>query len=211
MKKGISPEEKLLNLIKNQGKGADSGIASAIEINGFKNEAGGISASAEITEQILKRPFSFVRLRRIFKLILLVSVIYLLYTFIYPYINLSRHKIIDSPIVKAEVTDMRPKEGLRPLEFYLKQLRGKQVFNVKAQGLAPLGVSRGLNNMELLSEISLVGIIGGDDPQAAIEDKKIQKTYYLRESQFIRQFQIEDIQDGKIILGYQGERFELYL
>lgn len=65
--------------------------------------------------------------------------------------------------------------------------------------------------MGSIQDLSLMGIISGDNPQAAIQDKKTQKVYYVSKGESVADFLIEDIQDGKIILGYKGQRYELRL
>ena len=211
MRKGISPEEKLLNLIKTQKKNPEPGMDGSIEIEGIAGGTPVIRAPGEIAEYIPRRQISLARLGRIFRLILAVSSVYLLYTFIYPLINLKKTDITGPLVVQAISSNIDQDDNLKPLEFYLKGIREKQIFATAAAGLGSLNTPKSLSDTDLLKEISLVGIIGGDDPQAAIEDKKIQKTYYLKKGQFIRQFQIKDIQEGKVILGYRGESFEFYL
>ena len=211
MRKGISPEEKLLNLIKNQKKNPEPGMTGTIEIKGITGATPVIRASGQIAEYIPRRYFSLKRLRKIFRLILAVSSLYLLYTFINPAINLKKTDTTEPLTMQAKTSNIDQDDNLRPLEFYLKEIREKQIFATAAAGLGSSSTARNLSDTDLLKEISLVGIIGGDDPQAAIEDKEIQKTYYLKKGQFIRQFQIEDIQDGKVILGYRGQSFEFYL
>jgi len=211
MRKGISPEEKLLNLIKNQKKNPELGMAEAIKIEGIAGAIPAIRASGQIAEYIPRRQISLARLGKIFRLILAVSTIYLLYTFIYPAINLRKTDITEPLMMQAKIFNIDQDDNLKPLEFYLKGIRERQIFATAAADLGSLSTARSLSDTDLLKEISLVGIIGGDDPQAAIEDKTIQKTYYLKKGQFIRQFQIKDILDGKVILGYRGQRFEFYL
>jgi len=211
MKRGISPEEKLLNLIKNQKKKPEESMAEAINIEGI---TGGVSmnrASGQIADYIPRKNFSLARLGKIFRVILAVSFLYLLYTFINPLINLKKTYIPEPLTMQAITSNIDQEDTLKPLEFYLKGISEKQIFATASAGLGSSSTLKSLSDTDLLKEISLVGIIGGDDPQAAIEDKKIQKTYYLKEGQFIRQFQIKDIQDGKVILDYRGERFEFYL
>lgn len=66
-------------------------------------------------------------------------------------------------------------------------------------------------NLDLIKNLSLVGIFSGPTPQAAVEDKQNVKTYYVTEGQYIQGIRIEDIQDTKVILKYKEQRFELYL
>lgn len=64
---------------------------------------------------------------------------------------------------------------------------------------------------DLLGNYALAGVIGGDNPQAIIEDKKTKATYFLNKGQFLGNFKIEEILEGKVILELRGERFELSL
>lgn len=64
---------------------------------------------------------------------------------------------------------------------------------------------------EFIKNLSLVGIVSGQIPQAAIEDKQNLKTYYVTEGQYIQGVHIKDIQDTKVILKYKEQRFDLYL
>ena len=68
-----------------------------------------------------------------------------------------------------------------------------------------------VSNTDLVKQLNLVGIIAGENPQAVIEDKNTQKTYYLNKGQFLGEIQLEDILEGKIIINHKGQRFELYL
>ncbi len=66
-------------------------------------------------------------------------------------------------------------------------------------------------NIDLIKDMSLVGIIAGENPQAIIEDKKTQKTFYLSRGQFMGEFQVKEIKEGKVILDYKGQSYELYM
>lgn len=64
---------------------------------------------------------------------------------------------------------------------------------------------------EKIKDLTLIGIIAGEKPQAAIEDRKNQKTYFLYKGQSINQMKVEDILEDRVILKFDGERFELTL
>lgn len=64
---------------------------------------------------------------------------------------------------------------------------------------------------DLLGNYALAGVISGDNPQAIIEDKKTKATYFLNKGQLLGNFKIEEILEGKVILELSGERFELSL
>ncbi len=64
---------------------------------------------------------------------------------------------------------------------------------------------------QAIQDLNLLGIVSGDNPQAIIEDKKSQKTYFLKKGDFLGDFELKDIQKGKVILDLSGQQFELSL
>jgi type II secretory pathway component PulC len=64
---------------------------------------------------------------------------------------------------------------------------------------------------EIISQYNLSGIVSGDNPKAIIEDKKSQKSYFLREGESAGDLTVEKIGAGKVSLDYKGEKFELVL
>ncbi|MCX5668065.1 MAG: hypothetical protein NTY34_07155, partial [Candidatus Omnitrophica bacterium] len=59
--------------------------------------------------------------------------------------------------------------------------------------------------------LGLVGIVPGDNPQAIVEDKKNQKTYYLLKGQSINEITVEDIDKDKVVLEYRDKKMTLFL
>lgn len=194
MKDNISPEEKLLRLIKQD--------KTSTPLNLPKKTA------AYSFPQKYLIPLS---IQKLIIALFAVSCVYLIISFIYPWVGFKKIKLPDIPPEKVEMEgpESEPKEEPKPYEFYLQGLSQRQIFsNPTAQegaGPSPLA------SADLIKDLNLVGIISGVNPQAVIEDKKTQKTYYLRKGQFIGELQIEDIQEGKIIVTYNGQKYELYL
>ena len=60
-------------------------------------------------------------------------------------------------------------------------------------------------------QVGLVGIVAGDNPQAIIEDKKAQKTYYLNKGQSFNGYVVEEILENKVVLDYEGKKISLFL
>jgi len=102
-------------------------------------------------------------------------------------------------------------EKRKGLDFYLQGTRSRQIFVVAQEDRAALPQVAKVQAGELLKDINLTGVFSGSDPQAVLENKKTQKTYYVTIGQSIEGFLVEDIQEGKVMLSYQGEKFELYL
>jgi hypothetical protein len=65
--------------------------------------------------------------------------------------------------------------------------------------------------LELLKGYTLAGVITGENPQAIVEDKTSKKVYFLNKGQYLGDFKIDDIIEGKVILELKGQRFELSL
>jgi len=61
----------------------------------------------------------------------------------------------------------------------------------------------------ILKDITLVGIVLGENPEAIIEDKKRQTSYRLSVGQFLNDIEICEIKEGRVIIDVKGERFEL--
>jgi hypothetical protein len=95
-------------------------------------------------------------------------------------------------------------------EFCTLKLPSRQIFRPVS---SERGVKRAGERIVFSpdKEISLVGIILGEDPQAIIEDKRTQKIFYVKKGQFIEEFKLEDIEFGKAILSYKDRKFEIHL
>lgn len=220
MKDNISPEEKLLKLIRDKKKepqqerktpegqpevkpvspSAIMSMATASRIGKPKLNLG----------VLFKNYLPFVKPRWILGFIFTISCLYLLFSFIYPFVFLKK---ISLPQVAAQKESGAPesiKSEQKPYEFYLEGIKDKQIFATPAALQAANRPQSGVN-VDLGKDISLVGIIAGDNPQAVVEDKKTQKSYYLGIGQFIGEYQVVDIQEGKVIVNYRGQNFELYL
>lgn len=193
MRDNISPEEKLLRLIRGEKKNP---VAGSLNVEPGK---------------AVKRPVFMFHLdaRRAILIILVLSCIYLAFAFIYPFVFLRTVKLPEAAKDSKAGLEVIPKTEQKPLEEYLQGFGDKQVFG-SGGSVGVIGPASGLS-AELIKDINLVGIIAGENPQAIIEDKLAQKTYYLNKGQFIGEFQVEDIQEGKIILNFNGQRFELHL
>ena len=63
----------------------------------------------------------------------------------------------------------------------------------------------------LLANYTLSGIIGGDQPQAIIEDKKEGKTFFLNVGDTLGDIRIIAIEEGKVIVAVGNEQAELNL
>ncbi|MFH0827571.1 MAG: hypothetical protein V1919_00215 [Candidatus Omnitrophota bacterium] len=193
MKENNLPEEKLLKLIR--------GKKNFFPANG--KESGNSAPN-----------LSFSSIRRILSITLALSCVYLLISFIYPVIFPRKVRIPDILRGKSTKIEADFNVEVMPYEFYLKGISNRQVFKNSAVMAGNPGTSLPLsdvNAIDAVKDINLIGIVQKDNPQAIIEDKKTQKTYYVTKGQFAGEFQVEDIEAEKVILNYKGQRLELYL
>lgn len=193
MKNNITPEEKLLRLIK-------SGEKTKPRLKNLK------------ILPLIPKYFNFIYAQKLLWGLLAISFIWLISVFLYPWVGLRKIKL---PQVKEEgALGVKLETGAekKSSEFYLQGLPKREIFasspapTMRAEEIPASG-----QNLDLIKNINLVGIISGENPQAVIEDKNTQKTFYLSREQFIGEFQVKEIKEGKVILDYKGQSYELYM
>lgn len=195
MKDTISPEEKLLRLIRGPKK--QSGQAHAVK-----------PASKTNFSQILAKFTHSLDSRKILIGGLAASLIYLIIAVLYPLVGLKISVSRPAKHMAAEPASGQKAE-IKPFEYYQEGLSGRKIFGTieTQESTGPISAA----GVDIAKDIGLVGIIMGENPQAIIEDKKAAKTYYVTKGQFVQDMQIDEIQEGKIIINYKGQRYELYL
>lgn len=205
MKDNISPEEKLLKLIKGQKSKELPKPVVSVEKPADK------PAAFDPKLDSFRKYFLFLSTNRIIMLIFILSCIYLIISFIYPFWGLKRIDLGPEVIkLKPENIPIKPKQEVKPFESYLDSVKKQKIFSSGISGDDTSKPAKAAS-ADLIKDINLVGIISGENPQVIIEDKKAQKTYYLNKGQFIGDIEVSDIQEGKIILNYNGQKYELYL
>jgi len=196
MRDNQSPEEKLLRLIKGQKK--------IPPLAAQKKPAAQESPVSKSPKNIL----NFNR-QKIIALAFIIGGIYLAWSFAYPFRALKESGLPKVSAKEAGKLDLDLEAGKKPIEFYQQEFSGRQIFSGVKEGGA--GAPASGVNVDLTKDINLVGIISGEPAQAVIEDVKTKKTYYVTRGQFIGEFQVDDIQEGKIIINYNGQKYELYM
>ncbi|MDD4955603.1 MAG: hypothetical protein PHP17_06160 [Candidatus Omnitrophica bacterium] len=198
MKDSILPEEKLLRLIRMNKKSNNAAVFASPK--NLKNSAGRFSFN-----------FSGIGLNKTIKFIFFVSFLYLTISIIHPVLAPKKIKLpqVETKTKLPARKEMQAdKTQIKPYDFYSTGIKGRNIFQgISADLEKPIGAA----SADLIKDINLVGIVSGDEPQAVIEDKKAQKTYYLRKGQFMGEMQLAEILEGKIILNYEGQMYELYL
>ncbi|MDD5731146.1 MAG: type II secretion system protein N [Candidatus Omnitrophica bacterium] len=205
MKDNTTPEERLLKLIRKGGKlYPPRGIAREDPVKR------GLPAPNFSVIQLAKRTLPFLNIKRAVLAVFILSCVYLVISLVYPFFSLKTIKLPETKAEKALPAEAeKQKPEIRPLESYTQGIENRRIFG-SAQGDYSQKTGDKINP-DLIKDINLIGIISGDNPQAIIENKAAQKTYYVNKGQFIGEFLVEDIKEGKVILNYNGRRFELYL
>lgn len=216
-KENISPEERLLRIIKGQPK-KESPQESGLSNPKIKLSPGEPRAALKpLRKPAIRRErlSVFIILRRINAALFVFWCLFAAGLFIFIK-NISRplqrhtaQQGGQGVLQNGEDTD---EDRISPRNFsdYAGIISKRDIFKtyegtVKTRAPAQIAPS------DLLANYALSGIIGGDNPQAIIEDKKTKSVYFLNKGQYLGNFKIEEIQEGKVILELRGERFELSL
>jgi len=209
MQENSFPEEKLLKLIKGQ-----KDFPSAIDKKPFNNnDLEKIPLSNENARQWFSLAnLSFSRIQKILLVVFSLSCIYLIGVFIYPLIGLEKVNIRSVTLESFKEPQAELNIEAKPYKFYLSGITGSQIFK---NSVVPAGnpeVANPVNaDVGVTKDIILIGVVQRENLQAIIEDKNTQKTYYVTKGQFIGEFQVEEIEENKVIINYKGQKFELYL
>jgi type II secretory pathway component PulC len=208
MKDNVSPEEKLLRLIRGH---KNSPVPALPE--GSPNVS--IASKAQEGSVVQKRAFRITKYLTFFNTNFLIiagfaiALMYLLSAFIYPlFVTKKVMTLQEMPAAKSnELKETARDEEVRPYDFYSQGIKSKQIFGVaSSQTLQGSGITVGAN---LINDINILGVVSGANPQAIVEDKKAQKTYHVNKGQMIGEFEVVDIGEGRVILDYGGQKFEL--
>ena len=205
MRDNISPEEKLLKLIrgsktKQAAPDAEPNMPSADPAPAGKKYTYHSGPARS-------RRFNIYNLA---SAAFIISCVYLAASFFYPWPGAREIK----PVEVAKEKGMEMKPGMveaKPYEYYLEGIKGKQIFGSSSGAEPEKPQAQTAIDADMIKDINLVGIIAGENPQAIIEDKKTQKTYYVSKGQNVGAFQVEEIQEGKVTLNYMSKKFDLYM
>lgn len=206
MNDDILPEEKLLRLIRGN-KNND------VSLNKVATEPITDSKPAvKYAGKHLVRKFAgFFNINTILQAVFIAACLYLAISFIYPGAGLQGFKPSEETSVKVSGFNKDQAYDIKPYEFYSESIKKRPIFTspVKQENYKQPAVKA--VTQDLLKDLILLGIVSGENPQAIIEDKNTQKTYYLNKGEFIGEFQVMDIREGKIILDFNGQVVELNL
>ena len=228
----LSPEERLLRIIKRQSKTAKAGqnnpsqsqSASRTEI---KSQAYSPAAAVDKEENISRKGRPAISFRKdtlsglaaLQRLNGWLFIFWSLLVIVIVFVSVRMAAITGPSKSSSQRAFIKKYSGLDkekfqilPFSYYAEIISKRNLFKVPAQFQAqdknmPVKTAPS----ELLKSYSLSGVITGENPQAIIEDSASKKTYFLNKGQYLGDFKIDDIIEGKVILELRGQRFELSL
>ncbi|MBF0485099.1 MAG: hypothetical protein HQL16_01165 [Candidatus Omnitrophica bacterium] len=210
MKEKLVPEEKLLQLIKSGEKpkpvAADTPANPDSSIRVVRKEKNFKAVMSAMVFSCLSLTF----LRKLVVLALLISAVYLGEALIYPLIGLRKPKSVELSVPKESKDKARALSEVRTLESYLSGVEKRNIFSSLGSDEVT-ETKTTVAGLDSVKDLALVAILSGQNPQAALQDKKTEKIYYVIKGQMIGDVQVEDIEEGKVLLNDKGTRYELYL
>lgn len=208
MPEEFSPEEKLLRLIRGDKKQQPKPVVAVAQSPVNMAPAKPVIPAAVKYE---RRPLKLVNLTLI---VLLVSAILFL---VYDLVSSNLKPPIpgirrEAKIKKDEIPPCVPAQ-VTPFSSYQEVVGRRELFKPLRTDAPSAKTSKPSTNLgyEKLKDLSLIGIVAGEKPQAIIEDRKIQKTHFLNKGQTIDQLTVEDILEDRVIFDFEGEKLELVL
>ena len=201
-----SPEDRLLRLIKGKHQKSD-----AKEISSFdKKPSFALFAKKIFLKSKIFKPSFLKSINKALAATLIILVIYFVSGFLIPpYKNIGYIIQEEGASPVGTVPEEKPiSSRVEDYSVYSKSIEGKELFS------APIAEGPGepaSSEIDVSKRFNLVGIIAGDQPQAIIEDKETQKTYYLYKGQSFSGVTVQEIGEGKVTLSYKGREISLVL
>lgn len=224
MRKETSPEERLLALIKNKdrkdqsapGQPAGEGQNGRDKTSPASKGGTGLGSAfrTELFQNKLFEPATLRSVNMYLAIVLCGALMYLLadFVFIKPYKNIKSlvSKTVTEEAVKAAAARAEPAVMARDYSSYSSAISGKSIFG-QSQGQSQGPSGDIAVSGDISDTIRLVGIVAGDSPQAIIEDKKSNKTYYLNKGQSFNGYLVDEILEDRVILDCDGKKISLFL
>ena len=104
----------------------------------------------------------------------------------------------------------KPDIDVRQFLYYLEMVQRRNIFSpvvLKSAENIEAEAKKVIDN--LVSDLGLVGISWGAEPEAMVEDKKTKKTYFLRSGDMVNKLKVEDVLKDSVLLSFEGKQVEL--
>ncbi|MCM8781114.1 MAG: hypothetical protein NC908_04250 [Candidatus Omnitrophica bacterium] len=218
----ITPEKQLLRLIEEQkGKSASTVEAQAIRYQSlslfsFGAWLGRLSFLKNKFKN-LRSPEGFysdsIRLiNRVLISVIVLLVIYLISDFYFSIINLKRLQAVkfNLPKVSNQTAAFKVKTILRDNSYYLDTVKQRDIFRMGLKSMPEVALKAPSSAiLEMTQNLKLVGISWSDDPDAMIEDTKLNKTFFVKKGYMVGELKVKAILKDKVILSYGQEEIDL--
>ena len=99
----------------------------------------------------------------------------------------------------------------KPYSYYANEINRRDLFQSSIYSASPSASNTSNLGSDITKELSLLGIVHGDKPQAIIEDQKTKKSYFLNIGDSINGLIVESIGEGKVTLDFNGQKIDLFL
>lgn len=216
MQENNSPEEKLLNLIKNGGSSEQKASPNKPVVKDNVQDAGASPAPTKKIAVLVPKKieagsaFFFSMLNKILIVCVIGSLIYMGFGYLYPFkvkSNVLEGRVVT---VKEEGVDAGL-DQFQPMQYYADVIGKRQMFSVVEPPAAkPVGpVKPKITLSQLLAGYTFVGILFEDIPQVIVEDKKSGQSFYLTAGQMLGEIKIEKVDKGKVTVSHEDETMDM--
>ncbi len=214
MRKETTPEEKLLKLIKKKKEPLAVPTTGEIKPEGQAPARLDGVLRSEIFKSRMFEPAVLKNINRYLIIALGIITSYFLadLIFVRPYRNIEKiaEKSALASLGKPGALESKGAVIVKEYESYSSAVSNKNVFGPYSER-ALSGADNAAASGDISERLGLVGVVTGNNPQAIIEDKKNQKTYYLNKGQSFDGYIVEEISEGKVTLNNGGNRISLFL
>lgn len=113
-------------------------------------------------------------------------------------------------VAEAAVPEAPADLGSIPVEEVLASIRGRSLFQPKAEEAPPAAPPPPAGSAPaVLENLQLVGIAWGAQPEAMIRDKQEGRTYFLKVGETWKDVLVKEILKDRVIVEYAGETREI--
>lgn len=237
MDKGLTPEERLLRLIKDGPKVAKKAEPAKQPVSAQagppeESAAGSVSRQADVKRSFAQSlrgwlpsvrqrlKFNIVKMNKVLLALFLIVFIYTIYdlgVFVMPHLATMTVKenidVIGEEKISSAEKDSRQEKDYQPLAYYMQEIEKRDLFKsviAERTDQAQVQPAR-LKLDEIAKTFALKGIVAGEAPQAVIEDTKAGKTYFVTKGENIGEITIEEISGSKVKIKFGDQTIELVL
>ena len=220
----VTPEKQLLNLIEGSDKDKNTGaIAQArrkrglLSVLSFGAIFGRLSFFKRSTQKKIGRAgkfsISFTLVNRLLLAAVACLLVYVVSDTVASALSLGH---LPNIVPQKEPAGAGVENKVSPLKeesYYLQKVNARDVFKEARDGGGVRKEKKEvkpIEESEAVKNLSLVGISWSADPDVIIEDKTLQKTYFVKRGQIVgNNVKIEAVFKDKVVLSSDGQEFEL--